>query len=113
MRYFGECAVAVVDITEVLFFVVVCNIDVRPAVVVQIADCSAQSEIQSAPMDSGLLTHFDKLTIVVAIQLVAEIGMPQVPQRSEERRVGKECRSRRSADYERYTYAGDLRPHTS
>src|SRR5690606_40174981 len=72
MRYFGECAVAVVDITEVLFFVVVCNIDVRPAVVVQIADCSAQSEIQSAPMDSGLLTHFDKLTIVVAIQLVAE-----------------------------------------
>ena len=63
--------VALVDVEIVSFIRVVGDIDIGPAVAVDVGDHCAQPEADQRAMDAGFLRDFSEMTVVVAIKVVA------------------------------------------
>ncbi len=66
----GERSVAIVDVEVIPLEEVVRDVDVRPAVAIQVAHGHTQTEGDFAAEDAGLLAHIEKAPVDIAIQLV-------------------------------------------
>src|SRR6185369_10416705 len=79
-----ERSVFIVEIKEILFFVVVCNIDVRPTIIVHITNRKPEAEINSTSMYASFLAYFFEERVgfffiardhIIAIKAIAKIWM--------------------------------------
>ncbi len=69
VQHFGEGAVALVDVEVVAFEEVVRDVDVGPAVAIDVAHDHAEAEPDLAPKDAGVCAHVHEVPAIVAVQL--------------------------------------------
>src|SRR5216684_2129462 len=88
----GKCAVAVIEIEEVILLKVVGDVQVRAAVPVQIARDDAQAVAHAAAVDAGLVAHVYEMPPVVSVEVVSD---PRVARRALPARAGLALGARR------------------
>ena len=89
LQYLAESAVAVVDVEIIAFEEIVGNINIRPAIAVYIAYGNPQAEADRTAVYAGLLAHIDKISSVIAEQLITAHRIALLTQVSFDPEAGK------------------------
>ena len=88
LQFILEGAVALVDIKIIALIGIVGDVDIGPAVAIDIGDHRPQSKTDQRAMDAGLLRYLGEMSVVVAIEVIAATfqhrfdrpgGVDQVP----------------------------------
>src|SRR6478609_6029141 len=78
VQHLPEFTILVVEVKKISFIIIIGDIDIRPAVAVDVADGNTKPKIQAAAMDPRLLADIGEMAIFILVEPVSKPGMPGI-----------------------------------